>query len=154
MDPAGALCALDPRVSVEILLLSPGEEGVLANVAPAVFDNEIDPALVRDFLADPHHHIAVAIDNGVVVAFASGVDYIHPDKPRELFVNEVGTAPTHRGQGLAKGVLRALLGRGRAVGCKLAWVLTDSDNAPARALYAALDGKELTHDTVHIEFDL
>ncbi len=135
-------------------MLEKGEEGVLAHVAPAVFDNDIEPALARDFLADPHHHIAVAIDKGVVVAFASGVDYIHPDKARELFVNEVGTAPTHRDRGLGKAVLGALLARARAVGCKIAWVLTDTDNTPARALYAALRGKELTLDTVHIEFDL
>jgi ribosomal protein S18 acetylase RimI-like enzyme len=141
-------------MSIEVRVLLPGEEAVLARVAPAVFDNDIDPALARDFLADPHHHIAVAIDNGVVVAFASGVDYIHPDKARELFVNEVGTAPTHRDRGLGKAVLGALLDCGRAAGCKIAWVLTDTDNRPARALYAALNGKELTLDTVHIEFDL
>jgi len=141
-------------VSIEVRVLNRGEEDVLANVAPAVFDNDIDPVLARDFLRDQHHHIAVAIDNGVVVAFASGVDYIHPDKARELFVNEVGTAPTHRGQGLAKAVLSALLDRARAAGCTLAWVLTDSDNGAARALYASTGGKELKLDTVHIEFDL
>ncbi|MEI9989411.1 MAG: GNAT family N-acetyltransferase [Rhizomicrobium sp.] len=141
-------------MSIEVRLLEKGEEAVLAHIAPAVFDNDIEPELAREFLADPHHHIAVAIDKGVVVAFASGVDYIHPDKARELFVNEVGTAPTHRGRGLAKAVLSALLDRARAVGCKIAWVLTDTDNAPARGLYAALNGKELTLDTVHIEFDL
>ncbi len=154
MDAAGALRPLDTGVSIAVRMLEKGEEAILAHVAPAVFDNDIEPDLARDFLADPHHHIAVAIDKGVVVAFASGVDYIHPDKARELFVNEVGTAPTHRDRGLGKAVLGALLARGRAVGCKIAWVLTDSDNKPARALYAALSGKELTLDTVHIEFDL
>ena len=78
----------------------------------------------------------------------------YPDKARELFVNEVGTAPTHRGRGLGKRVLGALLDKGRAAGCKIAWVLTDTDNDAARGLYAALHGKELTLDTVHIEFDL
>ena len=154
MDPSGALRPLDKGMSIEIRLLDRGEEAIRAHVAPAVFDNEVEHDLARDFLADPHHHIAVAIDRGTVVAFASGVDYIHPDKSRELFVNEVGTAPTHRGRGLAKAVLGALLDRGRALGCKIAWVLTDTDNAPARALYSALNGKELTLDTVHIEFDL
>ncbi|MEJ0043439.1 MAG: GNAT family N-acetyltransferase [Rhizomicrobium sp.] len=149
-----ALRPLDTGVSMEVRMLEKGEAAVLARVAPAVFDNDIEPDLAREFLADPHHHIAVAIDQGVVVAFASGVDYIHPDKARELFVNEVGTAPTHRGRGLGRAVLGALLDRARAVGCKIAWVLTDTDNTPARGLYAALNGKELTLDTVHIEFDL
>jgi len=154
MDSSGALRPLDKGVNIEVRILKQGEEAVLAHIAPAVFDNDIEPELAREFLADPHHHIAVAIDRGVVVAFASGVDYIHPDKARELFVNEVGTAPTHRGRGLGKAVLAALLDEARGVGCKLAWVLTDTDNGPARGLYAALHGKELTLDTVHIEFDL
>jgi ribosomal protein S18 acetylase RimI-like enzyme len=141
-------------MTVEIRVLGPGEEAVLSRVAPAVFDNVVDPDLAREFLADAHHHIAVAIDDGEVVGFASGVDYVHPDKPRELFVNEVATAPTHRGQGIGKAVLAALLARGRSVGCKIAWVLTDLDNTAARALYAAGGGKELAHDTVHIEFKL
>ncbi len=40
---------------------------------------------------------------------ASGVDYIHPDKPRELWINEVGTASTHRGRGIGKKVVTALV---------------------------------------------
>jgi aminoglycoside 6'-N-acetyltransferase I len=141
-------------MTVEIRVLQPGEEDVLSRVAPAVFDNEVDGALAREYLADPHHHIAVAIDAGEVVGFASGIDYVHPDKPRELFVNEVGTAPTHRGQGIGKAVLSALIAHGRGIGCKIAWVLTDLDNTAARALYASGGGKELSHDTVHIEFEL
>lgn len=141
-------------MALDIRVLGPGDEAVLAAVAPAVFDDDIDPDLAREFLSDPHHHIAVAIEDGVVVGFASGVDYIHPDKPRELFVNEVGMAPTHRRRGIAKAVLAALLAHGRAIGCTLAWVLTDSDNAAARALYASAGGEEMKTDTVHIEFKL
>jgi ribosomal protein S18 acetylase RimI-like enzyme len=142
------------RMTVEIGVLNAGEEDFFAAVAPGVFDNDVDLKLAREFLADPHHHIAVALDNGVVVGFASGVDYIHPDKPRELFVNEVGTAPTHRGQGIAKRVVTALLDHGRSLGCTVAWVLTGTDNAAARALYKSAGGKELSMDTVHVEFDL
>ncbi|HEY1707876.1 MAG TPA: GNAT family N-acetyltransferase [Rhizomicrobium sp.] len=141
-------------MSVEIGVLNAGEEDILAIVAPGVFDNEVDLKLAREFLADRHHHIAVALDNGVVVGFASGVDYIHPDKPRELWINEVGTAPSHRGQGIAKRVVTALLDHGRSVGCTIAWVLTDTDNTAARALYKSSGGKELSTDTVHVEFDL
>jgi aminoglycoside 6'-N-acetyltransferase I len=119
-----------------------------------VFDNDVDPKLAREFLADPHHHIAVALDNGVVVGFASAVDYIHPDKPRELWVNEVGTAPTHQGQGIAKRVMVALLAHGKALGCTVAWVLTDKDNTAARALYKSAGGSELSTEVVHVEWEL
>lgn len=58
--------------------------------------NPIDPTWSAEFLRDPRHHIAVAIEDGVVVGIASGVHYLHPDKPPELFVNEVGVAPAFR----------------------------------------------------------
>lgn len=139
---------------MEIRILRVGDENVLSRVAPDVFDNAVDPALVREFLADPHHHIAVAIDAGTVVGFASGVDYIHPDKPRELWINEVGVAPTHRRRGIGKGVLQALTEHGRALGCGVAWVLTDRENDAARALYASAGGTAMGGDTVGFEITL
>ncbi|MGH6871763.1 MAG: GNAT family N-acetyltransferase [Rhizomicrobium sp.] len=139
-------------MAVEIKLLLTGDEDVFAHVANDVFDNPVDPALAREFLADPHHHIAVAVDDGIVVAFASGVDYIHPDKPRELFVNEVATAPSRRGQGIGKKVVTALLDHGRAIGCVVAWVLTDRDNKAARALYESCGAELQPGNTLHYEF--
>ena len=141
-------------MTLEIKILGADEADVLLIAAPGVFDNAVDAKLAHEFVADPHHHIAVALDNGVVVGFASAVDYIHPDKPRELWINEVGTAPTHQGQGIGKKVMAAILDHGRKLGCANAWVLTDTDNAAARALYRAAGGKELSTDTVHVEFEL
>src|SRR5271154_2249781 len=112
-------------MTVEIRVLRSGDEQVLANVAAEGFDNPVDSALVREFLADPRHHIAVAIDDGLVVGFASGVHYVHPDKPPELFVNEVGVAPSHHRRGLGRAVLEALLETARTLRCTNAWVLTD-----------------------------
>jgi ribosomal protein S18 acetylase RimI-like enzyme len=129
-------------MSIEVKVLGAGDEAVLARVAPEVFDNPIDPDLARQFLADPRHHIAVAVDDGLVVGFASGVHYIHPDKPAELWINEVGVAPTHHRRGLGKAVMTAILNVGRAHGCHEAWVLTDYGNTAARALYTSAGGTE------------
>ncbi|MGH9347730.1 MAG: GNAT family N-acetyltransferase [Vicinamibacterales bacterium] len=113
-------------MSIEIRILRAGEEAVLAKVAPDVFGCPIDAAGARSFLRDPRLHLAVAIDAGVVVGFASGVHYHHPDKPvPELFVDEIGVAPTPQRQGLASAVLGALFERARELGCGEAWVLTD-----------------------------
>jgi aminoglycoside 6'-N-acetyltransferase I len=140
-------------VAIEIRLLLAGEEGILANVAPEVFDHPIVPEAAREFLADPRHHLAVAVEGGTVVGFASGVHYLHPDKPRpELWVNEVGVAPTHQGRGLGKAVLGALLGAGRSLGCAEAWVLTDRGNPAALRLYASLGGAETPPDAVLFTF--
>lgn len=126
--------------AIEIRLLAPGEDAVLDRVADSVFDRGVDRALVRAFLNDPRHHLVVAIDAGVVVGFASGVDYIHPDKPAQMFINEVGTADTHRQRGIARAVLAALLEHARAIGCSEAWVLTDHENRAARRLYGGQGG--------------
>jgi len=134
-------------MAIEIKVLHRGDENVLMTVAPAVFDNSIDTELTKEFLEDPRHHIAVAIDNGLVVGFASGVHYIHPDKPPELWINEVGLAPTHRRRGLGKAVLKALFEVGRAQNCTVAWVLTYRTNVAAMALYSSVGGTEGVDDS-------
>jgi ribosomal protein S18 acetylase RimI-like enzyme len=145
--------------NLTIKVLGPDDEPVLTHVAPDVFDNPINPEFAHEFLHDPRHHIAVALDAGVVVGFASGVHYLHPDKPPELWINEVAVAPTHRRQGLAKAVLEALFKVGRAHCCKVAWVLTDRGNPAAMALYSSVGGKEGADEgpsekTLGYQFDL
>jgi len=127
-------------MATEIKLLHSGDEHILAHVADEVFDNPIDPDLTREFLADRRHHIAVAVDDGQVVGFASGVDYVHPDKLPELWINEVGVAPTHRRRGLGKALVESLLAEGRARGCVAAWVLTERGNIGAITLYKSAGG--------------
>jgi ribosomal protein S18 acetylase RimI-like enzyme len=129
-------------MAIEIKVLQRGDERILMNVAAEVFDNPIDPDLTREFLQDPRHHIAVAIDDGLVVGFASAVHYVHPDKPPEMWINEVGLAPTHRRRGLGKAVLKALFEVGRTHNCTVAWVLTYRSNVAAMALYSSVGGTE------------
>ena len=118
----------------ETKILQPSEWSVLDNVAPGVFDYALDPRLVAEFLGDNRHHLVVAIDQGQVIGFASGVHYVHPDKPAELWINEVGVAPSHQGRGVGKAVIRALLQHGERLGCGEAWVLTDRSNHAALRL--------------------
>ena len=66
---------------IEIRILRSEDASLLDRVAPDVFDDPIVPQALQNFLASPHHHLAVAIDQGVVVGFASAVQYVHPDKP-------------------------------------------------------------------------
>jgi ribosomal protein S18 acetylase RimI-like enzyme len=129
-------------MAIEIKVLQRGDESILMNVAAEVFDNPIDPERTREFLEDPRHHIAVAIDDGLVVGFASAVHYIHPDKAPEMWINEVALAPTHRRRGLGKAVLNALFEVGRTYNCTAAWVLTYRNNAAALALYSSVGGTE------------
>lgn len=140
---------------MEIRVLQAGEERVLEHVVTDVFDGSIDPAAAATYLADGHTHIAIALDRGMVVAFASGIHYLHPDKPGpELFVNEVGVAPTHRRRGLGRAVLQALMRHAAGLGCESAWVLTEQDNEAALGLYQALGGRRERPDPVLFELPL
>jgi aminoglycoside 6'-N-acetyltransferase I len=136
-------------------LLGPQDAGVLANVAPDVFDDPIDVGRAGEFLADPRHHLVVAVEHGRVVGFVSAVHYVHPDKPRpELWINEIGVAPTHRGRGLGTRLLRAVFDLARGLGCAEAWVLTDRANTAAMRLYAAAGSTEAPTDPVMFTFQL
>jgi ribosomal protein S18 acetylase RimI-like enzyme len=141
-------------VSVEIRLLQPDERPVLDHVAPGVFDHAIDQRWSAEFFADPRHHLAVALDDALVVGFASALHYVHPDKPPELWINEVGVAPSHQHQGLGRRLLAELLRHGAALGCVQAWVLTSPTNAAAQRLYSALGGRAEDEPSLLFEFSL
>lgn len=141
-------------MTVEIRLLGSGNAALLATAVDGVFDHAVDPGLAEEFLADRRHLIAVAVADGRVVGFASGVTFVHPDKPVELWVNEVGVAPPHQRQGLGAAVMKRLFAAGRAAGCRQAWVLTDRGNRAARGLYAALGGADMAGRMVGVEFRL
>lgn len=139
---------------IVVRILASHEVEILANVADGVFDGPVRPELAAAFLADPRHHIAAALDGDTVVGMATAVHYIHPDKPAELWINEVGVAPGQQRQGLGRRLLAALLEHGRGLGCGQAWVLTERENAAARGLYAAAGGAQASDEVVMIEFDL
>ena len=140
--------------TIDIRLLGAADGHVLDNVAADVFDRPIDARWAHEFLTDGRHHLVVALDGDVVVGFASAVHYVHPDKGPELWINEVGVAPTYQGRGIGRQVMAAVLARGRALGCSEAWVGTEETNAPARKLYRASGGVEDEDRFITYTFDL
>lgn len=142
-------------MTVELRRLGPDDATVLERVAEDVFDGPVVLALGREFLDDPRHHLIVALDDGVIIGMITAVDYVHPDKPAQLWINEVGVAPSHKRQGIGRALLRAMLEHGRRCGCTEAWLGTEPDNLAARGLYEDGGGKaepfilysfDLTHD--------
>lgn len=142
-------------MSIDIQRLGSADARLLDDLDPDVFDDPLDPAATAVFLADPRHHLVVALDGGRVVGFVSAVHYVHPDKPGpELWINEVGVASSHHGRGIGKALLGAMLDVGREVGCGVAWVLTDRSNVAAMRLYASAGGVEASGEAVMFEFGL
>ena len=140
-------------MTVEIRVLGEGDEAILNNVATDVFDHDIKPDMARRFLADPAHHIVVAIEDETVVGMATGNDYLHPDKPVMFWVNEMGVAPSHQRRGIGKMLLRRILDLAKALGREEAWLGTEDDNVAARALYQSLEGEEESFVMYTWEFD-
>ncbi len=141
-------------MTVEIRVLGREDRSVLRNVAAGVFDHPVATQWCTEFFEDPRHHLVVALEEKVVVGFASAVHYVHPDKPPELWINEVGVAPTHQRRGVGRGLLAALLDHGVRLGCVQAWVLTSPGNTAARQLYAGSGGQEAAEMSVMFEFPL
>ncbi|MES3035981.1 MAG: GNAT family N-acetyltransferase [Gemmatimonadota bacterium] len=137
---------------IEVRVLGAHEAHVLDCVHADVFDDAIEPAWCAEFFADPRHHLAVALDGVMVVGMASGVHYLHPDKPHEMFINEAGVAEPYRSQGIGRRLLKVLLTHASTLGCETAWVLTESSNESARRMYAAAGGQEQVDRPVLIEF--
>lgn len=137
-----------------IKTLSPVDLLLLLSAADDVFDNPVNETYAREFLNDPRHHIVAAIVDGVIIGFASAVHYIHPDKPPELWINEVGVAAAHQGRGIGKAIMNEMLNLGIQLGCVNAWVLTDKNNIAASGLYQSIGGRISEEETVMYEFGI
>ena len=122
--------------------LKPGDEPAFFHIAPDVFDEPIDGPLLRGYLNTPGHVMVLAFDGEIVIGQCAGVIHRHPDKPTELYVDEVGTASTHRRQGIARAMLDELFNWGRELGCTEAWLGTELDNDAANALYRGYEPTE------------
>lgn len=133
-------------------LIGEADLDLLVSADISVFDNPIDPALAKAYLAHADYLIALATDGDKVVGMATGLFYFHPDKHPEFYVNEVGVAESHQRLGIGKRLMTVLLDAVKARGVTYAWVATETDNSPARALYEAIGGKSF--DMVYFELDL
>ena len=129
-------------MTIEFRLLGLEDISVLDAVAVDVFDHPLVPEQTARFLADPSHFIAVAIDDGSVIGMGTANEYLHPDKPVQFWVQEMGVAPSHQRRGIGSRLLEMLLDVARQRGHAEAWLGTENDNVPARALYRSLGGEE------------
>lgn len=142
-------------MTIAIKILKHDDLDILENIDPDVFDDSLDIPRAEEFLADPRHHLVVAINNDQVVGFVSALHYVHPDKHcPELWINEVGVAEKYRRQGLGKRLMNAVFEVASSLGCAEAWVLTERENIAAMNLYSAVGNGVTQSDCVMFAFSL
>jgi ribosomal protein S18 acetylase RimI-like enzyme len=122
--------------------LAAGDEAVFDRVDPDVFDEPIHPERMHAYLREPGHFMVLALDGDLVVGQCAAVIHKHPDKPTELYIDEVGTATSHLRQGIATAMMEEMFRWGRELGCEEAWLGTELDNDAANGLYRRFKPKE------------
>ena len=154
-DGQGAGEWLDTRGPMIAPIITPWVSvAQLDSVAEGVFDEAIRHDEARAFLKDPSHIMMLAMEGEMVVGMASGVVIRHPDKLRELWVNEVGVADRARGNGLAQRLVQGLFEWSVARDIHAAWLLMDRDNKAAARSYAKVEPAARSAPAVMLEWSL
>ena len=124
---------------------------LLDRVAPGTFDHAIDPEHLANYLAKPANWMAVAIHGDLVVGMLMATPLDAPDKPTEIFLNEIGTGDDWRRKGIAHRLMEKLFERADAEGIEEIWLGTEPDNDAANGLYQEF--KHEREDAVIYYFD-
>lgn len=119
-----------------------------------LFDYAVKPHRAEEFLNDPRHHLILAYQDGKLVGMVSALDYVHPDKDTELFINEASVIDEFQGQGIGRELIKGMCTHAKNLGCSNAWVATEHSNTAARKAYANAGGTEDPESVVLIEFKL
>ena len=109
--------------------------GLLENIAEEVFDEDINPQRLATYLESPGHLMIIAVCGnqgiGQVAAYVHG----HPDQASDLYIDNLGVAPPFQRRGIARRLVDEVLAWGKTLECRQAWIVTETGNSAARALY-------------------
>ncbi|MEM6705855.1 MAG: GNAT family N-acetyltransferase [Acidobacteriota bacterium] len=143
-------------MNIRIQRITPNDVALFDNIAPEVYDEPVQPDRLEAYLAQPTNRLLLAIeetpDGDLVVGQCAAVLHLHPDKVTELYIDELGTASTHRRRGIGRRLTREMIAWGKELGCGEGWLGTELDNVPARSLYETLwdEGEKI----VMYDFDI
>lgn len=126
-------------MTVEIVQLDQSNMDVLNNYDEDIYDEKIIPHRLAAVLGEQNHIILVAILDGVVIGQVLAVIHRHPDKPTELYIDDLAVSERFQRRGIATRLLEKLFSIGVKRGCEEVWVATEPDNEPAKKFYDSLD---------------
>jgi ribosomal protein S18 acetylase RimI-like enzyme len=139
-------------MDVALTRLGAGDAAVLARLAPEVLDATVNSDWLEGFLSDPGHLMIVACAGELVIGQVAAIVHHHPDRPPDLYIDDLAVTPAFRRQGIARRLLDDAMMLGVQLGCAQAWIVTETDNAPARALYEGRNAEPAS--VVMYEYDL
>lgn len=126
-------------MGIEIIQLNVGNANLLQNLDEEIFDEKIDFERLAVYLKELNHIMIVAVSENVVVGQVLGVIHRHPDKPTELYIDDLAVSEKLRRKGIATQMLEKVISIGTKQGCEEIWVATEPDNEPAIEFYKSLN---------------
>jgi len=120
---------------VEVHLITALNTHLLDDIADGVFATPVLAKFLTSYCADPTQSLFVALRDGQVVGQLKSALHRHPDKPANLFIEELAIAPDQRRQGIASRLVAAASAHGDTQGCAELWLATEPGNTAANALY-------------------
>ena len=126
-------------MTVEIIQLNQSNMHILNNYDEDIFDEKIVPHRLSALLREHNQILLVAIMEGIVVGQVLGLIHRHPDKPTELYIDDLGVSEKFQRRGIATRLLEELSRIGIKEGCEEVWVATEPDNEPAIKFYRSLN---------------
>src|ERR671912_539453 len=126
-------------------------DATLAAELDAMFDEGVswDLELGQRFLAHPDTLLLVARWDGEACGFLTAYRLQRFDRRgAEVLLYEIGVEEPFQRRGVGRALVEEAKRWAADVGADELWVLTEDDNTPARALYAATGGREETGFTM------
>ena len=101
------------------------------------------------FLDSPDRFYLIASIDGKIAGAIHGYKLLHPTGVTYMYIDEVDTMANQRRQGVAKTMMEAVLKLAKEWGCDQAWLGTEHDNEPAKALYLGLNPFEIENGPIY-----
>ena len=126
-------------MAIEFIQLGENNMDILNKYDEDIFDEKIDSRRLAAMLKEQNNILLVAINEGVVIGQVLAVIHRHPDKPTELYIDDLGVSETFQRRGIATRLVEQLYIIGVERGCEEVWVATEPENEPAIKFYDSLN---------------